>query len=103
MLQRHLIPHTTQLDERQYRVVFRDDLEHQANLEFHESGALAAPWLEDAYRAGFQAKLQSIGFSLPAGATVLDACCGFGYLGRFVAEEYGAKIVFCDLSQFQLA
>src|SRR5260370_10465423 len=102
MLQRHLRAYATELDEQGYRVVFRDHVDHQANLEFNETGALAAPGREDAYRAAFRAKLQTANFQLPAGSRVLDACCGFGYLGRFIADVYGGEIVFCDLSQQQL-
>jgi SAM-dependent methyltransferase len=103
MIQRYLVPYATELDERRYRVVLRDRLDFQANQEFHESGVLAAPWLEEIYRGVFRSKLQVAGFNPPPGARVLDACCGFGYLGRFIAEELGAKIVFCDLSWHQLA
>lgn len=103
MLQKHLIPHAEELDEHGYRVVLRGDIDHAANREFHESGALAVPWLEEIYRHAFRAKLRSAGFTLAPDAKVLDACCGFGYLGSFIATEHGANIVFCDLSQHQLS
>lgn len=103
MIQRHLVRHALELDETVYRVVLHGSIDHAANLEFHEAGALTAPWLEEVHRDAFRAKLSTIGFRPPSGAAVLDACCGFGYLGRFISEEYGANVVFCDLSQRQLA
>jgi ubiquinone/menaquinone biosynthesis C-methylase UbiE len=103
MIHPHLVSHARILDEGRYVVVLRDSIDRAANLDYDETGSLAVPWLEESYRRMFRAKLSSARFSLPRGERVLDACCGFGYLGRMLAEDYGARVTFCDLSLAQLA
>jgi ubiquinone/menaquinone biosynthesis C-methylase UbiE len=102
MLQPYLNQYADHVDEKNYRVILRGNLQYEANKTFHDGGYFSQPWFVDVWQHYFRQKIERSGLSIPRGGLILDICCGSGYLGEFVAKEFGARVICCDLSQSQL-
>lgn len=104
----HLNQYAESLDLRRYRVSLRNEVENEANKNFHEadeelSEASAAYW-----NRYYRARLAALDLDLPPNARVLDCACGMGRLGGALARagegglENRPYVVSCDLSMNQL-
>lgn len=101
MLQRHLRVLATSLDEREFRVTLRDNVDAAANLHFAEGPASSAAE-DDAIRQALARRVVALGLTPSRGDQVLDVCAGRGHLGEALATTYGVRITFVDLSVAQL-
>lgn len=102
MMHVHLKAYAEWLDEENYRAGFREDLSRIANRSFHDDDGLDPAWMQIVWARLFRMKLEAAGVALSPGQSVLDVCCGQGFLGSF-CEERGTRVTFMDLSARQLA
>lgn len=102
MLQPYLHQYAESVDVGNYQVQLQKNLQYEANKAYEDQGYFGAPWFMDVWRQCFRMKLKSSGIRISSQTRVLDACCGAGYLGEFLKEEYLAQVVYCDISQAQL-
>jgi ubiquinone/menaquinone biosynthesis C-methylase UbiE len=103
MINSHLVPYAVELDEPNYRVVLRDQLDYSANEAFADDSYWSAPWLARYWEKMFQIKIHAAGLAIRPAEKVLDCCCGHGYLGEVFEHRSRAEVTFCDLSATQLA
>src|SRR3989442_12982893 len=101
VLHNHLRPWALSLDERNFRVVLKDNRDASANRIFDDGSSTEA--LDDVIKAGLAVRVNAAGILNGPGARVLDLCAGRGHLGELLESEYGACVVFIDLSLAQLS
>lgn len=100
MIHAHIKQVSLSLDEETFRVQLPDAYSH-ANETFEDGDGLDPDWLKLVWQRMFQTKMAVAEITIPAGAKILDACCGQGYLGEHMLQG-GGSVTFCDLSPFQL-
>ena len=102
MLQRHLHRWAEELDERNYRVRMKGNVDRAANRAFDE-GPTDDARLDGVLRQAIDARLRAAGIRPERGMAVLDVCAGRGHLGELLGARYGARVTFADLSLAQLS
>jgi SAM-dependent methyltransferase len=102
MIHQHIKEVALALDEVRYQVTLPEELA-SANTSFHDDDDIDPAWVRAVWRRMFSNKIRHAGISIPQGAKILDACCGFGYLGEYLIDKYGSEVTFCDLSDRQLS
>lgn len=101
MIHSHLKALATFVDEDNCQVQFRNNLSYEANRSFRDDDGLDPLWMKSIWWRSFRVKMAAAGVAVRAGQSVLDACCGQGFLGDYLAAQ-GARVTFADLSLHQL-
>jgi ubiquinone/menaquinone biosynthesis C-methylase UbiE len=102
MIHEYLKKHATFLDEGGFKVELRGAAA-SANESFYDGDYYSTPSFESFWQQWFRLKMRAAGVVPRPSDRVLDACCGQGHVGRFIAHEFGASVAFCDLSSNQLS
>lgn len=101
MLQNHIKKHAIYLDEENYVLKLPAMISNENEL-FSDNDGLDDNWLIEYWRSMFDSKFSVVNPNIFDGSKILDACCGRGFLGEYLLENYDADITFCDLSSYQL-
>lgn len=102
MLQTHIKKHAISIDEKNYILELPDDISNE-NEKFSDNDGLDDTWLVEYWRSMFKSKLSLLKSNIVSNSQILDACCGRGFLGEFLLENYDVHVTFCDLSSSQLS
>jgi ubiquinone/menaquinone biosynthesis C-methylase UbiE len=102
MLHDYLKRLAASFDERDFRIDLKN-AEHEANAAFYDGDYYDAACFEDFWDQMFRVRLEAAHIRPGPTDRVLDACCGQGYLGSYVARTFSSSVAFCDLSAQQLA
>jgi SAM-dependent methyltransferase len=102
MIHAHLKAYAKRIDEKNYQVELRDNIGFAANKGFEDGDGLEGEWIGGIWSEVFRNKLAGADITFSPSDSVLDACCGRGFLGEYLLR-LGAAVTFTDLSEAQLA
>jgi SAM-dependent methyltransferase len=102
MIHAHLKAYAKRIDEKNYQVELRDNIGFGANKAFEDGDGLEGEWMRGVWSNVFRNKLAGADITFGPSDSVLDACCGQGFLGQYLLK-LGAAVTFTDLSGAQLA